>query len=150
MKNSENEHVRGMRSIPDGRYWLSPAMDDALRTASGALPRGRDRRAHPAFAFVMALGGMGADIGSVCAQLGVPFDTGALLGRCSIALDRPILVDQSYDVSAALTSMTRKSSRRFGATDHLCFVMRIAVKEQHFAMVELTMIVPVAVAGGTE
>ena len=137
-----------MPSIPDGRYWLTPAMDDALRAASSAPPRGKDRRAHPAFAFVMALGGMGVDIGTLCAHLGVPFNTGAVLGRCSITFDRSILVDQSYDVSASLTSINRKSSRRFGATDHLCFAMRIGVEEQRFAMVEFTMIVPVAVAGG--
>ncbi|WP_439532153.1 hypothetical protein [Polymorphobacter sp.] len=132
------------QAIPEGEYRLSQAMDDALRAASGALPRGSDGLAHPAFAFVAALGGMGLDIKTVCARLGLPFDTGAVLGRCRIAFDRPMLVDHAYGVHARIVSLIRKSSRRFGGADHLCLATDIRVGTTHFATVELTMIVPVA------
>lgn len=99
--------------------------------------------AHPAFAFVVALGGMGYDIATLCALLGLPFDSGAVLGRCHIVLSRPIAVDRMYEINATPVSLIRKPSRRFGVADHLRLATDIAIGGLHFARVELTMIVPV-------
>lgn len=132
------------RVIAAGRYALTAAMDDALRAACGAPARGADNQAHPGFAFVAALGGMDRDIGALCISLGLPFDTGAMLGRCHIRFDRPLLVDCVLEVEARLRSLVRKSSRRFGAADHLGLAMSLSCDGVRQALVEVTIIVPVA------
>lgn len=131
-------------ALPDGCYHLSSVMDDALRGTSDAPPRGAGGHAHPVFAFVVALGGLGIDIATICARLDLPFNTGAMLGRCCIRYDRPLLVDSSYEISGHVVSITRKPSRRFTAADHVRLAIVIHAQTIRFATVELVMIVPIA------
>jgi len=146
MATEASEHGSAM-AVPDGSYLLSAAMDDALRGACGAPARGADGVAHPAFAFVMALGGMGVDVATLCARFGLPFDTGAMLGRCRLRYARPLAVDVRYLVQARLVTRQRKPSRRFGAAEHLTLAMALSCAGVLHAEVELTMIVPLRLAG---
>ena len=128
-------------AIPLGRFHLSASLDDAIRT-SCAAPARRGVEAHPVFAFIAALGGMGARVGDVCRSLGLAFDKGAVLGRCRIDYDAPLTVDRDYDVAAEVLSLERKSSRRFGAADHLTLGMTVSATGRGHARVQLTTIMP--------
>src|SRR5437870_2043190 len=85
-------------SIPPGEYHVGGDLDDRLRVAVHAPPRGRSMLAHPAFAFIVAMGGMGTKIGDLCRSLGLAFDSGAVLGRCRISYERALEVDRSYRI----------------------------------------------------
>lgn len=128
-------------AIPPGRFLLSAGLDDAIRR-SCAAPQRRAEEAHPVFAFVAALGGMGARVGDVCRALGLAFDEGAVLGRCRIDYDAPLTVDTGYDVAARVVSLERKASRRFGAADHLTLGMTVSAAGRPHARVSLTTIMP--------
>lgn len=135
--------VTGWRnySIPAGDYHLSAALDDEIR-AGCAGPQRRAGEAHPIFAFVVAIGGMGRPIGDVCRDLDLAFDSGAVLGRCRIDYDRPLDVDVDYRVDASIVNLERKKSRRFGAADHLTLRMTLSAGQDAHAHVELTTIMP--------
>jgi hypothetical protein len=106
-------------TIPNGRYTLAAALDDRLRALTQAPPRGPDGAAHPAFAFVIALGGMGLRIAAVSDRLGLAFGAGPVLAACRIDTHAALRVGRDYDVGARVESLERKPSRRFGAADHL-------------------------------
>ncbi|WP_232495257.1 hypothetical protein [Novosphingobium kaempferiae] len=132
----------GHFTIAPGRFDLSAALDDAIR-ASCAAPARSGAEAHPIFAFVAALGGMGARVRDVCRDLGLAFDSGAVLGRCRIDYDAPMTVDTAYDVAAEVVLLERKASRRFGAADHLTLGMTVSAGGRPHARVQLTTIMPV-------
>ncbi|MEE4452775.1 hypothetical protein [Novosphingobium resinovorum] len=129
-------------AIPQGRFHLSAALDDAIRR-SCAAPARDGEQAHPIFAFVAALGGLGVRVGDLCRGLGLAFDKGAVLGRCWIDYAAPLTVDTGYDVAAEIVALERKASRRFGAADHLTLGMTIGTGGQTHARVQLTTIMPV-------
>lgn len=132
-------------AIPAGHYRLSAALDDSIRDACAAPAReGQD--AHPIFAMVAAIGGMGRRIGDVCRELGLAFDSGAVLGRCRIDYDRPLKVDADYAVDARILRLERKASRRFGAADHLTLEMIVSAGQAPCTRLELTTIIPAAAA----
>ena len=58
--------------------------------------------------------------------------------------DRPLTIGENYTVEASLAGLTRKSSRRFGAADHLVLAFAICDEAGRCAKVETTTIVPVA------
>ncbi|MCL7466141.1 hypothetical protein [Phaeovulum sp. NW3] len=112
-------------AIPDGRYLLSAGMDDLVRRMAQA-PARTDQRAHPIFAFVAALGGLGLKIADLSAALGLAFERGPVLARCRIGYNAPLLVDRHYDVRADIEALERKPSRTFGAADHLHLSIRLS------------------------
>ena len=130
------------RAIPAGRYRLDRALDDRLRAASAAPERGRSDRAHPAFAFVVALGGMGLKVADICQLLGLSLNSGPLLGTCRIRYHRPLEVDRTYDVQGRIAALVRKASRRFGMADHLTLRIAASADAVPFTELEFTMIVP--------
>jgi hypothetical protein len=129
-------------TIPSGVFDLSAGLDDAIRNSCGA-PIRRGVEAHPIFAFIAALGGMGSRVGDVCRDLGLAFDSGAVLGRCRIDYDTALRVDTRYDVDTTVLAIERKPSRRFGAADHLTLNMTVSAMGRAFARVRLTTIMPV-------
>lgn len=128
-------------AIPLGVFHLSADLDDAIRR-SCAAPVRDGIQAHPIFAFVAALGGMGSRVGDVCRGLGLAFDSGAVLGRCRIDYDAPLTVDTRYDVETNIVELERKRSRRFGAADHLTLRMTVSAAAQPYARIQLTTIMP--------
>lgn len=133
--------------IPPGVFHLTAALDDAIRASCAAPPRAGEE-AHPVFAFVAALGGMGSRVGDLCRALGLGFDKGAVLGRCRIDYDAPLTVDTRYDVAAQVLGLERKRSRRFGAADHLTLGMTVSATGRPHARVSLTTIMPATGAPG--
>jgi hypothetical protein len=131
-------------AIPLGAFHLSSALDDAIRHSCAAPPRS-GAQAHPIFAFVAALGGMGSRVGDICRELGLAFDSGAVLGRCRIDYDAPLTIDTHYDVETTIVALDRKRSRRFGAADHLTLSMTVSTGGQACAQVQLTTIMPAPV-----
>lgn len=128
-------------AIPQGCFHLSAGLDDAIRQ-SCAAPARKGVEAHPIFAFVAALGGMGSRVADVCRGLGLAFDDGAVLGRCRIDYDAPLIVDTHYDVDTRVVALERKASRRFGAADHLTLGMTVSAVGRPHARVQLTTIMP--------
>lgn len=113
-------------AIPSGRYHLAAALDDSMRVATGAAARAPGNQAHPIFAFVMALGGMGLRIAEISDRLGLNFGAGPVLAGCRIDYHAALITDRDYDVGARVAKLERKASRRFGAADHLHLQITIA------------------------
>lgn len=128
--------------IPVGSYTLTAAMDDRLRAAAAAPPRGASSSAHPIFGFVAAVGGLGRPIGDLCRGLNLAFDKGAVLASCKIAYARPLQVERTYDVNARVASLVRKPSRKYGAADHLTLAITIAADGEAFVSIDVRMVTP--------
>jgi hypothetical protein len=127
--------------LPQGTFVLSPALDDRLRRENAAPPRtGTD--AHPIFAFVAGLGGMGLPVAEALRLCGCSMDAGPLLASCEIAIHAPMQVGLTYDVDARIAEKVRKQSRRFGAADHLLFRLDMRVAGKRYAELAIRMIVP--------
>lgn len=129
-------------AIPPGRYRLTEVLDDRLRSLTGAPARGAAQTAHPVFAFVMALGGMGIRIADLARALGLDFGAGPVLAACTLDFRAPLLVGRDYDVSARVEGLSRKPSRRFGAADHLHLAIVLAHDSQPRAEARLHIIFP--------
>ena len=129
--------------LAKGRFAIDAADDQRLRRLAGA-DRATAGEAHPGFALVAALGGVGVPVRTLFEACGLGFETGPVLGRCRIEWDRPLTIGENYTVEASLAGLTRKSSRRFGAADHLVLAFAICDEAGRCAKVETTTIVPVA------
>lgn len=129
------------KEIPVGRYLLDPALDDRLRAFNGVAPREGDT-AHPVFAFVMALGGMGLSIRELSDQLGLAFGDGPVLAGCVLEYHSTLRVGARYDVAAEVAELLRKPSRRFGAADHLHLHIRLSQAGRACAEARLHIIFP--------
>lgn len=127
--------------IPEGRFILTPAMDDRVRQMAGADPREGDF-AHPVFAFVGALGGLGLRIADLSRALGLDFDAGPVLARSRLDYDDRLRVGESYRVTAEVEAITRKPSRVFGKADHLHLAITLT-QEAPVTRARLHMVFPV-------
>lgn len=127
--------------IETGSFSLTPEDNAMIAASSGGNPS-TDGTAHPIFAFIAAVGGLGVPIGDLLARHGGSIAAGPLLGRCAIRFERPLKVGLTYQVSGEVENVVRKTSRRFGETDH--FTLRIDVRSggQHYSSLMLTIIVP--------
>lgn len=139
--NEYDNPAVGTRRIPSGSFHLDGDLDDAIRVAAAA-PARDGASAHPIFAFVIAVGGMGATVSEICTICDLSIEAGPLLAKCRIRYHRSIVVDRTYDVRGAVTAIVRKASRRFGATDHVSLGIAIACGPDAYADVALTWIVP--------
>lgn len=127
----------------DGWYDLTAALDDKVRLLSHAPPRIGDQ-AHPIHAYVGALGGMNIPIGDFSRALGLAFDHGPVLGKCTLSFPGRLRVGQRYKVTPRVISQKRKPSRRFGQADHLLMEITLADREGPASSLEFSMITPVA------
>lgn len=130
-------------TIPRGQYRLDRALDDGIRAAARAPARASDdRRAHPIFAFLAALGGMGVPVAELCRMCGSSIDDGPVLARTSIDHGPPMEVDRDYVVGGEVSAITRKPSRRFGQADHVDIRLHVESDGRRFADVTLSWIMP--------
>lgn len=132
-------------TLPAGSFLLLPELDDALRTTCGAAPR-TGAVAHPALAFVAALGGSGLPVAEILTRCGCSIEAGPLLASCDLAWMHPLHVGATYRVEGEMTSRQRKPSRRFGAADHLVLSFAITLDGALYVTLKLRMIVPVVAA----
>jgi hypothetical protein len=132
--------------VPRGRYRITPELDDRLRRIAHAPARGAAPHAHPILMFVAALGGMGLSIRALSDRLGLAFLKGPVLAGCKLTSHARLCVGQEYDVTARVTRLDRKPSRRFGAADHMTLSLRLAQGDQPFADVDLAMVFPAGAA----
>ena len=123
--------------IPEGRFVLTPAMDDRLRQMAGLPPRQGDF-AHPVFAFV---GGLGLRIADLARALGLDFDAGPVLARSRLDYDDRLRVGESYRVTAEGEEIPRKPSRVFGQADHLHLAITLS-QEAPVTRARLHMVFP--------
>jgi hypothetical protein len=129
-------------TIPPGRYSLTAGLDDRLRALTNASVRGADGAAHPIFAFVIALGGMGLRIADLSERLGLAFGAGPVLAGCTLDYHAPMLVGRDYDVTTRIEGLERKPSRRFGAADHLRLHIALSCTGVNCAETRLHIIYP--------
>jgi hypothetical protein len=129
--------------LPLGSFALTTALDDRVRKSCAASPRSTGVLAHPIFAFVAGLGGMGLPIAEAIERCGGSIDSGPVLAGCEIAIDKPLEVDRTYDVASRIAEYVRKPSRRYGAADHLLLRFELAAQGERFAELVLRIIVPV-------
>lgn len=134
-------------AIAAGRYPLSIALDDRIRAAADA-PARYGRKAHPVFAFVAALGGMGVSVADLCRMIGSRVEDGPVLATCTIDQARAMEVDRSYDVEGAVEAIVRKPSRRFGAADHVGIGLCVRSGGEVFSHLRLAWVMPRPVDGG--
>jgi hypothetical protein len=128
--------------VPQGRYDVTAALDERLRSAARAPGRHDAESAHPIMAFVAALGGMGMSIRELSEALGLAFAQGPVLGGCHIRLHRPVAVDKSYLIDTRVSVLQRKPSRRFGLADHLTLAFEVTDGSDRVCDVELAMVFP--------
>jgi hypothetical protein len=128
-------------TLPPGTFFLSADLDDRLRRESAA-PQRCGGLAHPVFAFVAGLGGMGLPVAEAIGLCGCSMKAGPLLASCEITIHKPLRVGLTYRVQASIAEKIRKPSRRFGAADHLLFRFDLDVQGERFAELALHMIVP--------
>jgi hypothetical protein len=127
--------------LPEGRYFIATAVDAAIRRSSGGLAAQKGR-AHPVFAFLAALGGMGISIAELCKMCGASIDDGPVLARCRIRYHCPLRLEHSYVVDGIIVSQMRKPSRRFGAADHIGLELNLRDDKGLCAEIAITMIMP--------
>ena len=127
--------------LPAGAYRMDAATDAMLRCGSPARPA-VGNVAHPAFALVAALGGMGVSVAELCRLCGSSIENGPVLARCALHFHRPLSLGQDYDVEAEVASILRKRSRRFGAADHVQINLVLRHDGQAYTDVELVMVMP--------
>lgn len=128
--------------LPNGMFLLDDAVDDRIRAACAAPDRVGDE-AHPIFAFVSGLGGLGVPVAEAMARVGCSVEDGPLLASCEISLHGILKVGVTYQIAARVVEKRRKASRRFGSADHLLFSIEIGQDGRRFADLHLRMIVPV-------
>lgn len=129
--------------IPPGRYRIDRALDDSIRAAARAPQRAADdHRAHPIFAFLAALGGMGVPVAELCRMCGSSIDDGPVLARTSIDYGPAMEVDRDYRIVGQVSAITRKPSRRFGQADHVDIRLIVESDDRRFADVLLSWIMP--------
>ncbi|MDB5722751.1 MAG: hypothetical protein JWP15_3369 [Alphaproteobacteria bacterium] len=138
------QHSAGFEPInlPPGHFALDADLDDRLRRDGAAPPREGDI-AHPIFAFVGGIGGLGVPVGDAIALAGCSIGAGPLLASCDISIYRALKVGVTYQIAGRIAGKTRKPSRRFGAADHLLLSVSIAEGDVRFVDLDLKMIVPV-------
>ena len=127
-------------AIPPGEYRLDAAVDDALRVTSGAAAR-VDDTAHPALAFVLALGGAGEEIATTLRRSGYSIELAPLLAGCEIRFSERLTVGTLYRVEGEVAGVTRKPSRRFGTADHLRLSYSFAADGRPVGTLSLTMVI---------
>lgn len=108
----------GAMVIPTGSYRIDAALDRRIRESTRA-PGGDGGLAHPIFAFVAALGGLGVPVADICRMCGSSIEAGPLLAQCAIRYRRALVLDRLYAVSGAIVGRTTKPSRRFGSAEHV-------------------------------
>lgn len=128
--------------LPEGTFFLDEALDDRIRAGCAAAARTGDE-AHPIFAFVGGLGGLGVPVANAMALAGCSIDDGPLLASCEIDLHRIMKVGVTYQIAGRVVEKRRKGSRRYGAADHLLFSIHIGHGGNRFADLHLRMIFPV-------
>lgn len=127
--------------LPVGEYRMDSATDAMLRAGSRARPA-VGGAAHPVFALVAALGGMGVSVAELCHICGSAIENGPVLARCSLQYHRRLLLDRDYIVESEITSITRKKSRRFGAADHVVINLVLRHDDSAYTDIELVMVMP--------
>jgi hypothetical protein len=127
--------------LPNGRYRISSVLDAEIRQSSGGVPA-QDGRAHPIFAFLAALGGMGISAADLFEMYGASIEDGPVLARCGIRYHRPLLVEHDYEVEGLITSVTNKKSRRFGSADHIALELKLCDGGGPCAEIAITMVAP--------
>ena len=127
--------------LPRGAYRIDASVDRLLRASAGAPP-GERGEAHPIFAFIATLGGMGVSVAELCRMCGASIDDGPVLARCTIRFHRPLSLDRNYTVDGEITAITRKKSRRFGAADHVTIELTLSDEPDVYTDVSIVMVMP--------
>lgn len=127
--------------LEPGTFLITSGMDDRARASCKALPRA-DGNAHPIFAFIAALGGMGTSIAALCELCGSSIEAGPVLASTRIRWLAPMPVDSEYGVEARIVDTVAKQSRRFGKAIHARIRFTVLHGETECAEVDIHMILP--------
>ncbi len=130
-----------LSALTPGEYVITAALDACVRDAASAVA-GDGRHAHPIFAFVMALDGLGESVQDVYARVGASLADGPVLASCQIDYKRPLMIGETYHVIGRIAGLVVKSSRRFGQTRHMTQKIDISDRDGWVAHVELTAVIP--------
>lgn len=128
--------------LQPGRYCITPERDAEARIAAEASA-GDGLQAHPIFAFIMALNGLGESVADIYSRIGASLDDGPVLASCRIDYPQSFRVGESYDVTGRIIGLISKSSRRFGQTRHM--TQRVDIQDsagQPVASIELKVVIP--------
>jgi hypothetical protein len=112
------------REFPGGCYLIQPFEDWLLRDAIGAPPSERES-AHPLYAFIATLGGMGLSVDDLLHTCGSSAEEGPLHGECILDLVEPLRSGVEYAVSGRITDVRRKTGRAAGAFDLVTFLLEM-------------------------
>jgi hypothetical protein len=113
-----HEHLPGT-PLPGGTFTIPPEEDRRYRELVHGGPS-PDGSAHPLWAFIATLRGMGITIGETLALAGTDIEAdGPMHGEIDIELCRPLQTGVPYRLSGEVRSIERKAGRSLGTFDLL-------------------------------
>jgi hypothetical protein len=103
---------------------ISAAENKALCESLGSQPSATGE-AHPSYYYTATQVGMGLTVAALCAKCDFDVDDGPMLASSEAQFLGRLMTDTPYRVQGAVTSLTRKNSRKLGVMDLLDYRLRL-------------------------
>ncbi|GIU93458.1 MAG: hypothetical protein KatS3mg011_2364 [Acidimicrobiia bacterium] len=117
----EYEFPPGSYTITEWQHWLT--MDAIL---SPPLPAGI---AHPIYAYLASIGGMGITLPQLFAAARSSAEAGVMFGEATLEFSQPLAVGATYRVEGRFLDVVRKQSSRVGTMDLVTFRLSLLTED---------------------
>jgi hypothetical protein len=122
---SDYTHLARHR-FPGGTYELPGYVSWLWTDAAQLAPD--PQRAHPGLIYLVAIQGSGVSIQDIFDLMDATADSGVMFGEYKVEIHGTLRPDTTYDCTAEVISVERKSGRRAGVFDKLSF--DVTIREQ--------------------
>jgi hypothetical protein len=116
--------VAGLSLTGSAPVVISAAENKALCESLGTQPAANGE-AHPSYYYTATQVGMGLTVAALCEKCGFNVDDGPMLASSEAEFFGRLMTDTPYRVQGAVTSLTRKNSRKLGVMDLLDYRLRL-------------------------
>lgn len=120
---AEVEKVVGT-SFPGGFFRIE-GYEHQLGCDAVLAPRLGDGAAHPIFAYLAGIRGMGMSLDELFDLVGSSAEEGVMFGELEVELLRPLRVGTTYQVRGEITDVRRKEGRQAGVFDIVSFRLEL-------------------------
>ncbi|WP_342363940.1 hypothetical protein [Terrarubrum flagellatum] len=136
---AEMEKLIG-KVLPGGAARILPYEDWLMSDAVCAVPAANG--AHPIWAYLAPMAGLGLTWGEFFAFAGAQADDGPMLGEIDIEIREPLQTDVPYRAEGEIIDVKRKSGRALGVFDLLTFRVDLLLGERRVATSTQSIIFP--------
>lgn len=112
--------------LPGGEYRISRDENRRLCEAVGTEPAA-DGSAHEIYSYIATQAGMGLTVDGLLALCEFDAADGPMLGASHSEYLRPLMTEQTYEVSGTILSLTRKASKKLGVMDVLEYRLSMSI-----------------------